>query len=110
MKKNLTRKMAKSLKRSTRKSSAAPDRMKSEMMRILLRGRSETLGEACKAVGITPTTFYYRLRTANFGSERRGRAPQTRSLTTAEQKRLMTLIRRQEKLQREFAALRARWA
>ncbi len=75
--------------------------MKDEMLRILLRGRSETLGAACKAVGITPTTFYYRLKKATFGTERRGRHRRV-ALSSLQTSRLSALIRRQERLQNAF--------
>lgn len=77
--------------------------MKEEMLRILLRGRSKTLGEACRAVGITPTTFYYRLKKATFGTERRGRHRRV-ALSSLETSRLSALIRRQERLQNAFQA------
>lgn len=84
---------------STRRKTSGADGIKQEMLRILLRGRSETLGEACKAVGITPTTFYYRLKHAVFGSAHRGKQRKI-ALTSIEVKRLSALIRRQERLQR----------
>lgn len=86
---------------------ASIGKMKQEMLRILLRGRSETLTEACKVVGITPTTFYYRLKHAEFGSPKRGRTPKV-AISSIEAKRLATLIRRQERLQYALTEFKSR--
>ena len=86
------------MKKSRAKKTDLASRVKEEMLRILIRGRSETLGEACKAVGITPTTFYYRLRKAQFGAARRGRERKL-SLTALDAKKLAGLLRRQARLQ-----------
>ena len=92
-------------KRRTIRKRAGKDQLKQEMLRILLRGRGETLGDACKEIGITPTTYYYRIRNATFGSRKRGRQ-RSLALTSVEVKRLATLIRRQERLQRDLVSFR----
>ena len=75
-----------------------------QMIRILLRNKNESLMDACKAVGITPTTFYYRLKHANFSSPNRGRDRKI-ALTSVEAKRLGVMVRRIGRLAAAFEAI-----
>ena len=81
------------------------EKIKGDMIRVLLRKRGETLGAACRAVGMSPTIFYYRLKTATF-ADGRGAKKRKFTLSTYDAKRLVGLINRQEKLQGALQKIR----
>lgn len=83
--------------------------VKERVLRVILRGRGESLGQACKAAGLTPTTYYYYVKTASFGNPKRGRTPKF-SLSAQDVKKFTVILKKHGKIENELKKLETKIA
>lgn len=83
---------------------AGGEQIREQMLGILLRGRGETLGEACARMGVSVQTYYHRLRKASFGAGRGGKRRKV-GISSVDAQRLKMLVNRQQRLQVALADL-----
>jgi|GEM_PF-6690242 len=87
--------------------SQAQGSVKDRVLRVILRGRGESLGEACKSAGLTPTTYYYYVKTASFGNPKRGRAPKF-SLSAQDVRKFNVILKKHTRIESELKKLENR--